>query len=224
MAGILLIFLLGGMLGSLGTYIFMKERFLKMIQGPPGMLIPRFIGKLERKLDLSPEQKIAVNKNAEALREELNTFMEKNRPDAEEIVNRHILSIKSVLNPAQQKEMDRIQERMQKRWMHHRGKRHKDVPRRRGYPEKILSRLQHRLDLRADQTEKLRPFLADFWDKRPHSYRDRDCGEKNNFFREWWKCAPELTDELEKILTPEQMAVFQEYRDENCLQRGGGQF
>ncbi len=201
MAGILLVFLLGGIAGSLGTSIYMGKRFRTIMQGPPAFLIPKFIGKLERELNLSPQQQEQIRRTSAELREELNEFMEKNRPMAEEILDRHISSIKSVLEPGQQEKMEKIREKMKQGMMRHGHGRN----RRMGNPDPILSRLRERLGLSEEQMRQIRPLI------RESIRKQRDMCPGGNSLPEDRRIAdPELEKHLEKILTPEQMRRFRE--------------
>ncbi len=210
-SGILLVFLLGGITGSLATSIYMGNRFRTIMQGPPAFLIPKFISRLERELDLSAEQKVQIRKISAELREELNEFMEKNRPQAEEILDRHISSIKSVLQPDQQEKMEGIREKMKQRWMRHGHGRNRGMN-----PEPILSDLRERLGLSEEQMRQIRPLI------RENIRKQREmCGKGGPegslpLPEDRWAYDPEMEKHMEKILTQEQMRRFREDMNENC--------
>lgn len=206
MAGIVLVFLLGGITGSLGTSIYMGKRFRTMMQGPPDVLIPKFIRKLERELDLRVEQQVQLRRISAELREELDEFMEKNRPHAEEILDRHINSIKSVLTPDQQEKMEKIREKMKQGLMRHGHGRN----RRMVNPNTVLSRLRERLGLSDEQIRNMRPLIRDNMRKQREM-----CGKSGPegslpLPEDRWMPDPEMEKHLEKILTQEQMRVFRE--------------
>ncbi|MEZ4527585.1 MAG: hypothetical protein R2941_16820 [Desulfobacterales bacterium] len=199
--GILLVFLLGGLAGSLGTSIYMGKRFRTMMQGPPDFLIPKFIRKLERELELSPQQQVQLRRISAELREELDEFMEKNRPQAEEILDRHINSIKSVLKPDQQEKMEKIREKMKHRMMRHGHGRN----RRMGNLEPVLSRLRERLGLSEEQMRQIRPHIRESIRKQRNM-----CPGGNSLTEDTLIADPEMQKHLEKILTPEQMRLLRE--------------
>jgi len=204
MTGIVLVFLLGGITGSLGTSIYMGQKFRTMMQGPPDVLIPKFIRKLERELDLSLQQQAQIRKISADLRKELHEFMEKNRPQAEEILDRHISSIKSVLQPDQQAKMEQIREKMKQRWnrpAHGHGRN-----RRMRKPEPILSDLRQQLSLSPEQMQQMELLIRENMRKQKEM-----CGNAgSDLLPEEWKSDPETEKQLEKILTPEQMRVLRE--------------
>jgi hypothetical protein len=121
-AGVLLVFLAGAALGGLGMRIHMERRIRGLVrEGPPARLVPRFIDRMLRELDLPPDRRVEAERIAMELRDELNALRGKYRPELDAILNRHLDRIRERLTPEEQARMDRFRERQWKKRERRRG-------------------------------------------------------------------------------------------------------
>ncbi|MDM8526240.1 hypothetical protein QUF80_22920 [Desulfococcaceae bacterium HSG8] len=116
--GLLLVFLLGIVVGSLGTGIYIKHRVEKFVGGSPlrkGALVMK---KLTSELDLTAPQETEIKKIVDNTLIQLYEFKQKHRPELEKIFDSSVVLIKEKLNDEQKEKMDRLHEKFKKRWGH----------------------------------------------------------------------------------------------------------
>ena len=112
--GLLLVFVLGILAGAFGTRIYLKDRFAHLRKDPKAR--QAFImGKLSKELELTPDQKIKVEKIVEQTGAKRREFFLKNRPEIKKIMDEGFLQIKKELNNDQQKKLDVMREEFKKR-------------------------------------------------------------------------------------------------------------
>ncbi|GBC63686.1 hypothetical protein DENIS_4684 [Desulfonema ishimotonii] len=211
-AGILLIFCTGIFIGAVGGHIYFRHQFRQFMKGPHELLFPKFTKKLERELDLTPEQRKKVSRIADQLREELFAFKQKHGPDLEKIVERHLSLIKAELTPEQQKKMDEIQKNIRKKWLKppKRFGPHRDFS-----PERITRRLKRRLKLTDEQFEAIRHPLKKLFERQHDLFEkhwEQEPPDHRAFRTERRRLEAETDAQLEHILTAEQMEQFREMR------------
>ena len=113
-SGLLLVFVLGILAGAFGTRIYLKDRFAHLRKDPKAR--QAFImGKLSKELELTPDQKIKVEKIVEQTGAKRREFFLKNRPEKKKIMDEGFLQIKKELNNDQQKKLDVMREEFKKR-------------------------------------------------------------------------------------------------------------
>ena len=113
-SGLLLVFVLGILAGAFGTRIYLKDRFAHLRKDPKAR--QAFImGKLSKELELTPDQKIKVEKIVEQTGAKRREFFLKNRPEIKRIMDEGFLQIKKELNNDQQKKLDVMREEFKKR-------------------------------------------------------------------------------------------------------------
>jgi hypothetical protein len=113
-SGLLLVFVLGILAGAFGTRIYLKDRFAHLRKDPKAR--QAFImGKLSKELELTPDQKIKVEKIVEQVGAKRREFFLKNRPEIKKIMDEGFLQIKKELNNDQQKKLDVMREEFKKR-------------------------------------------------------------------------------------------------------------
>ncbi|MDH3851197.1 MAG: hypothetical protein OEV09_09070 [Deltaproteobacteria bacterium] len=104
-SGLLLVFVLGILAGSFGTRIYLKDRFEHLRKDPKAR--QAFImRKLSKELELTPDQKIKVEKIVEQMGAKRREFFLKNRPEIKKIMDEGFAQIKKELNNDQQKKLD----------------------------------------------------------------------------------------------------------------------
>lgn len=113
-SGLLLVFVLGVLAGAFGTRIYLKDRFAHFRKDPKAR--QAFImRKLSKELELTPDQKIKVEKIVEQVGEKRREFFLKNRPEIKRIMDEGFAQIKKELNNDQQKKLDELREEFEKR-------------------------------------------------------------------------------------------------------------
>ena len=113
-SGLLLVFVLGVLAGSFGTRIYLKDRFEHLRKDPKAR--QAFImRKLSKELELTPDQKIKVEKIVEQMGEKRREFFLKNRPEIKKIMDEGFAQIRKELNSDQQKKLDVLREEFEKR-------------------------------------------------------------------------------------------------------------
>lgn len=156
-AGVLLVFLAGAALGGLGTRIYMERRIRGLVhEGPPAKLVPRFMDRMLRELELPPDRHAEVEAIARELQAELIDLRGKYRPELEAILSEHLDRIREKLTAEEQARMDEFRER--RKWR--RDRRFGREDRGRG------GWLVERLEVGPEQEEAVRPILEDFFRER----------------------------------------------------------
>ncbi len=113
-SGLLLVFVLGVLAGSFGTRVYLKDRFEHLRKDPKAR--QAFImRKLSKELELTPDQKIKVEKIVEQMGEKRREFFLKNRPEIKQIMDEGFLQIKKELNNDQQKKLDVLRAEFEER-------------------------------------------------------------------------------------------------------------
>ena len=116
-AGVLLVFFLGILIGSLGTGICIRHRVEKFAKGGPPEKRALSMRKLTSRLKLTPQQQTEIEKIVDSAFTQLHELRQKHRPEVEAIIDGHVAQIKEKLNEAQKQKMDQIHEKLKKRWL-----------------------------------------------------------------------------------------------------------
>ena len=113
-SGLLLVFVLGVLAGAFGTRVYLKDRFERLRKDPKAR--QAFImRKLSKELELTPGQKIKIEKIVEQLGEKRREFFLKNRPEIKKIMDEGFAQIKKELDNDQQKKLDVLRAEFEKR-------------------------------------------------------------------------------------------------------------
>jgi hypothetical protein len=113
-SGVALVFIIGVLIGSIGTRIYFKHRH------PPRSLEPKakaafIMNKLSRELNLTQEQKNATEKIVEQMMENLHQHSLKSRSGVQTIVDEDFSRVKAGLSDDQKKKLDVMREKFDKR-------------------------------------------------------------------------------------------------------------
>ncbi|MGD9330512.1 MAG: hypothetical protein PVJ53_04320 [Desulfobacterales bacterium] len=120
-SGLLLVFVLGALSGSLGTGMFLKRHHPFFREGPEGR--KAFIMKrLSRKLDLSETQKIRIGAIIDRVQSETFRQIRENRRFVHEQLESGFAEIRKELTPEQQRRFD-VMKAQRERRRHERHKR-----------------------------------------------------------------------------------------------------
>ena len=115
-AGVLLVFVLGVLAGISGAQFYLKDRI-----GPPPDLRAKkafFLKRLARELDLTVAQKAAVGQLIEQHAARVEPVLQDHFREMETLMDEGIGAIKNELTPEQQRKLDALRERFERR--HHR--------------------------------------------------------------------------------------------------------
>lgn len=115
-AGILVVFLLGAIIGALGTGVFVVHRIRQFAKEGPALQKTWFMKRLTRRLDLTDTQQPEVEKILEQTEKDVNKFMQKSLSEFAEIMARRNAQLKEILTPEQQKKLDEMFEKFDKHW------------------------------------------------------------------------------------------------------------
>jgi Spy/CpxP family protein refolding chaperone len=114
-AGIVVVFLLGAIIGALGTGIFIGHKFRQFGQGDQAFG-RFFMRRLHRELRLTNAQRPEVEKIIGETEVEMRNLFQNSMAEFVEIMQRRNAQLKEILTPEQQKKLDEMFERMQKHW------------------------------------------------------------------------------------------------------------
>jgi len=120
--GILLIFVLGMLAGTLGTGFFIKHRIGRFVGGEGPLPPIRVLERLSGKLDLSKPQQIEIEKILKQAHAQLIEFRRGYRPEFEKIFNDTIEQIKQNLDNRQKQKLDKLTESLKHRFHKHPGR------------------------------------------------------------------------------------------------------
>jgi len=113
-AGIVLVFLLGVLAGSLATGIYFKHRIERFSKGerPPIKVV--LMKKLSQELDLTESQRVEIEGILDQLEATLLDLRRKHRPEVEKLFERSFGLIGEKLNSEQKKEFVEIREELRR--------------------------------------------------------------------------------------------------------------
>jgi len=114
-SGVMLVFLVGVLAGSLGTGIYYKNRVAKFEAGGPPVSerIKIVSGRFSDELDLTSEQKVEFEKIIKEAQEKILAIGRKSLPDIEKINEDTFASIKAKLTNEQKTKLETLLKRMQ---------------------------------------------------------------------------------------------------------------
>jgi len=121
-SGLLLVFALGILTGSLGTGLYLKHRLAPLIKEPRTR--KTFImKKLSKELHLTSDQKTKIEPIVDQMIEKRREYYLKNRPEIKKIMAQGFAQIREELNEEQRKKLDALREKFYKRRGERGGKR-----------------------------------------------------------------------------------------------------
>jgi actin-related protein len=113
-SGLLLVFVLGILAGSLGTEFYLKHRLAPLMKDPRAK--KAFImNKLSKELNLSSDQKSKIEPIVEQMLEKRREYYLKNRPQVKTIFDQGFAQISEELNEDQKKKLDGLREKFRRR-------------------------------------------------------------------------------------------------------------
>jgi len=113
--GILLVFLLGALAGSLVTGAYLKHRIERFSRGKHPSIRVVLMKKLAHEIDLTETQRVEVEKILDQLETELHELRQKRQPEIRGVFDRSFDMIKEKLGQEQRSKLDEIREKMRRR-------------------------------------------------------------------------------------------------------------
>ncbi|MCB2148652.1 MAG: hypothetical protein KQI81_19390 [Deltaproteobacteria bacterium] len=210
-AGILLIFILGGLVGSLGTGMVVKQRIKRFAdpKRPPPPIY--FLQRQLRQMSLSADQEGKITPILDRMHAGFLALLEKSRPEFDRLFDSHVQEIREQLDASQQEQLDATVQKIKAHLerLHSPGSMQKDG-------ESLLSALKTELDLTPDQAKTSQAIIQDMH-KRMETIRER-FGREKGLLRE--RFADDMEKEyqnaekaLSKVLTAGQMDILQKKGD-----------
>jgi hypothetical protein len=207
--GIILIFLVGAMAGSLATTMFIRHRMEGPGPGgpPPHARSAMLVKRLTDDLNLTGDQQQAIRTIAEESERQILGLRKKYLPEMKEIEDRTFALIREKLTAGQQKKLEDLQARLRDR--HARAflqavEAAEPVDRR-------LARMRTLLDLSDNQVGRVRPLLEENEQKRlavAAKYRQHAPPDMPLLTEEMREIDLLLEERLAKVLTAPQMARY----------------
>jgi len=113
-SGLLLVFVLGILVGSLGTGFYLQHRLAPFMKEPRAR--KTFIMKrLSKELNLTSDQKAKIDPIVEQMIEKRREYYLKNRPEIKTIMDQGFAQIREELNEDQKKKLDGLREKFHRR-------------------------------------------------------------------------------------------------------------
>jgi hypothetical protein len=113
-SGLLLVFVLGILAGSVGTGFYLKHRLAPLIKDPRAR--KAFImKKLSKELNLTSDQKSKIEPIVEQMLEKRREYYLKNRPEVKTIFDQGFAQISEELNEDQRQKLDGLREKFRRR-------------------------------------------------------------------------------------------------------------
>jgi hypothetical protein len=112
-AGITLVFIVGGLVGSIGTRVYIKHHILSLLTDSK-VRNAHFMKGLSKALNLTQDQKIKIGKIIEQMEQQRREFSFNHWPEIEKILNEGYLQIRKQLDNDQQKKLDALRENFER--------------------------------------------------------------------------------------------------------------
>jgi hypothetical protein len=212
-SGILLIFIMGVLVGSIGTGIFTKHRITRFLRGaePPA---PRILKKLTAELDLSELQQEKVEKILRQSRTQWVELRKKYQPEFQKIFDENIAQLKEPLNNEQRRKLDKLYEKLMRHAPHpgRRGPFPSHKSQRQNFPE-----IRKRLNLTETQEKEVRPIMEESMEKQRKIFQKLQNQQEQalrSFEREMRENQKSVEKRLSRILTTEQMDKYRKNYEE----------
>jgi len=110
--GVALVLVLGILIGAAGTQLYLRHKYHLSLDRKDRTA--HLLKTFSKELDLSQDQKIAVEKILQRMAERLHNHLLQRRPEAERIVEESFSEIRQQLSDEQKKRFDSLQERHRK--------------------------------------------------------------------------------------------------------------
>ncbi|MCP4346472.1 MAG: hypothetical protein GY795_13205 [Desulfobacterales bacterium] len=208
-AGIVIVFLLGALIGSLGTGIYFNNRIRNYVKGGRPFPIKRFFMKRVSDFDLTQVQQAEIEEIVNNLQKELFEFRLKSKPEAEKIIDRNISLIKEKLNSEQKQKLDNLLKEYNQKRLDRRKHRRKKMS-----PDDIMNAVKKRLKLTPEQEKQIQPIIKDQTQKflpMFEKYRKEGREARQLIRSEIREYLQNAEKDLKNILTEEQLRELKRF-------------
>jgi len=208
-AGVILIFLVGALAGSLGTGQYIRhgtKDFGREIPSP-NRRKTLFMKKVSSELDLTESQRTEIGKIVEESDAKVMAIRRQYLPEIKKIWDHGFELISGKLKPGQQKKFDALKRKIERR--HSRAFINSILIRKR--PGQILSNLKESLNLNDDQVVKVRPIIENNYEglnRIVKEYREKDRPDLFSIRRDVQDLQNNTEKELAAILSKDQMEAY----------------
>jgi len=107
--GVALVLVLGILIGGAGSQLYLRHKYHFSLDRKERTA--RLLKTFSKELDLSQDQKVAVEKILQQMAERLHTHLLQRRPEAERIIDESFSEIRQQLSDEQKKQFDSLRER-----------------------------------------------------------------------------------------------------------------
>ena len=114
-AGVIIVFALGILMGSLGTGLLYKNRIIRPAKLEPSEKRALILKKYSKALALSPEQTSGFETIINEMDTKRREFFKKIRPEMRKVREQAVIEMKTLLKPDQQNELDKLHQAFRKR-------------------------------------------------------------------------------------------------------------
>jgi len=115
-AGVLAVFLLGGIIGGLSAGIYLRQRVEQFVRKAPKDHKDLFMERLSRELDLKESQKAEMEKIVTDSMIEVRELIQRSRIEFDQITERRNAQFKAILTPEQYRKLEKMEQRLRERW------------------------------------------------------------------------------------------------------------
>jgi Spy/CpxP family protein refolding chaperone len=211
--GLILVFALGVLAGSVGTGFYYKKRVEQLAKYGPSKKAHLLTRRLAEELNLTEKQRADIEDILEDFHMRLSEVRRNVRPEIDKLREKTSDAIQETLNDDQREAFEEIRKRL-KRW------RPADRLRyelKRTDPERLMLQLKDSLNLTDEQASKVRPIMEkSIKGKRDilNQTRGQTRRDKRSLRRLLREHNMALEEELSQVLTAEQLVGFRRWQEE----------
>ncbi|HIJ56150.1 MAG TPA: hypothetical protein HPQ03_08490 [Deltaproteobacteria bacterium] len=114
--GVIIVFVLGILMGSLGTGLLYKYRVIRPVKPEPLEKRALILKRYSKALALSPEQSVGFENIIDDMDSKRREFFNKIRPEMRKIREQGVSKMKAILEPHQQEKLDKLHQTFRKRY------------------------------------------------------------------------------------------------------------
>jgi len=211
--GVILVFVLGALAGSLGAALYYKNRIERFEEYGYSKRAHILMQRLDESLRLSEEQKTEIEAALREFHENLSGIRREVQPRIEEMRRSTFAAIKETLDSDQKKEFQELEESLKHRHPADRLRAELD----RATPEQMLAEIRDRLQLTDEQASKVRPVIDSSIEEKRILLEESEKEEPyhdHSLRRRLREHRNAVEEQLSKVLTAEQLVEFRKWQDE----------
>jgi len=212
-AGLILVFILGAIAGSLGTGFYYKDRMERFTRYGHPARSHLLLERLSEELNLTEEQRQEIGTIVDQFHEKLSQIKRSVRPDIRKLRDDTFVAIREKLRDDQKEKFDQLRKRLE-RW--NLRERLQAVLTQRT-PEQAIALMKTRLKLTDEQEVKVRPIILSSLEeqlKLLDKYKNQDRPSMRALRKELREHQISVEEKLSKILTAEQLVAFRKLQEE----------